>query len=57
MLWIDVTVLELSIVPDTSGGEAHASLPKMRLARYDDCIHQPDSRVQRFIRRVRYPQL
>lgn len=29
---LDVTVLELSIVPDKSGAEAHASLAKMRLA-------------------------
>jgi hypothetical protein len=28
----DVTLLELIIVPDKSGGEAHASLKKMRLA-------------------------
>jgi hypothetical protein len=29
----DVGVLELIIVPDKSGGEAHASLVKMRLSR------------------------
>jgi hypothetical protein len=29
---VDVGVLELTIVPDKSGGEAHASLAKMRLS-------------------------
>lgn len=29
---VDVGVLELTIVPDQSGGEAHASLAKMRLS-------------------------